>query len=278
MDPALIHEMHFDDEGELPRLYRDLLAYVAGRDATITVGDLGTEPTTTGDRAARVLDALTSWVADGAHMRTTDARAIVAAAVMSRITTLSRWQANPAVACVYGGAQGGASFMVKDFEANGAAIVSEAVADLVVQVADEAWAMARPDLPSADPADWATPVAAADRTIGYQVNFTCLRPGPTGSCSLDPSHTTTVALDRSYTESLNSAHGSSYPMTARFDDLEASRALLPPGASEDPASPYFHDGLVDIVAKASGDVDSIPVAPRDRATVDATAISTLHFD
>jgi penicillin amidase len=276
--PAAIHAMHVDDQQDAARLLHDLLVYLAGRGVGADPGDVTAEPVDRGQRAARLRLGLTAWLAAGGHLRTRDVRAQVAATMITTLAQLARWQASPVVACRYGGGQGGAAWMLKDFALDPAATTTAAVADLVLRTADAAWTALRPGLPGADPASWDAPVVVADRLIRYQVNFTCLRPGQGGSCSLDPTHETRVGLDAAFVDSLNSAHGSSYPLTVDLADPEATRALLPPGVSEDPASPFFHDGLAAIVAKAAGDADAIPAAPRARATVEASATSSQHLE
>ena len=276
--PEAVHAMHVDDQSDAARVYSNLLDYLAGRGVGDDPGDVSAEPATREERVARVRMAMASWLADGGHLRTTDTRARVAAVAVAQLAQLSRWQASPAIGCRWGGGQGGASWMLKDFEASPSTTVTADVVELAQATADRVWDTLRPVLPGPDPAAWITPTAPASRTIGYQVNFTCLAPGQGTSCSLVAAHTAQLALSADFTDSLNSAGGSSYPMTADFADPEAARALLPPGASEDPASPFFHDGLDEIAAKAAGDASAIPPAPRARAVVEATAVSTEHFE
>ncbi|MFN0248681.1 MAG: penicillin acylase family protein [Kofleriaceae bacterium] len=278
VDPAVIDAMHVDDQSDVARLYSSMLDYLAARGIGEDPGDLDAEPATREERVARVRMALASLHADGGHLRTTDTRARVAAAATSQLAQLSRWQVSPSIGCRWGGAQGGVSWMLKDFETSPSTVMTSDVVDLVQRTADQAWTSLRPELPGPDPRAWSTPTEPALRTIGYQINFTCLLPSAGNSCSLTDVHTTQLALSADFSDTLNSAGGSSYPMTVDLANPEAARALLPPGVSEEPTSPFFHDGLDEIVAKAAGDAAALPAAPRVRSVVDATAVGTEHFE
>lgn len=273
VDPAAIHALTFDDGSEIVRIYRDMLVHLAERGTAAAPGDLAVEPTNREQKAARVRLALSAWASAGGHVRHGDPYGELAHAILAKMVTHAR---APAISCVYNGGEGGAAFLAKAFDADPATTLTPAVIELALAVANDAWDEVRAGAAGPDPAAWTATVPPF--TVRYQVNRTCLRPGAGTWCSLDPAHETTVLLDQAFPHTLNSAGGSSYPVTIDFADVEGGRALLPPGASEDPASPFFHDGLAAIVAKGQGTVTSIPRAPRARATVDASATSTRRLD
>jgi penicillin amidase len=277
IDPAAIDALHFDDGADVPRVYRDMIAFAAARGIADDPGDLAAEPVSRGEKAARIRIALDAWVAAGSHLRHSEPRAPIASTVMGQMGIKARIQVNPAIACVYNGAEGGASFLAKSFDADPDAVMTPDVIDYMLQVADAAWDLVRPAMPGPDPATWTT-ASIPDFTVKYQTNFTCLRPGAGGVCSLVPAEEITMKIDQAYVATLTSASGSSYPVTVDHAAIDATRAFLPPGASEDPGSAFFADGLDEIVRKGTGDLSSLPVAPTDRAAIEAVATSSLHLD
>jgi hypothetical protein len=277
--PAAIHAMHVDDQQDAARLLHDLLVYLAGRGVGADPGDVTAEPVDRGQRAARLRLGLTAWLAAGGHLRTRDVRAQVAATMITTLAQLARWQASPVVACRYGGGQGRRGVDAQGLRARPGGDDDRGgwrtwcCAPPTRRGPRCVPAYPGPTRPAGTRRSWWPIASSATRSTSPA----CAR-GQGGSCSLDPTHETRVGLDAAFVDSLNSAHGSSYPLTVDLADPEATRALLPPGVSEDPASPFFHDGLAAIVAKAAGDADAIPAAPRARATVEASATSSQHLE
>jgi hypothetical protein len=115
--------------------------------------------------------------------------------------------------------------------------------------------------------------------VPYQTYFYCVS-GPEPDCPLDPAESFAVPLDAPFVDSLLSSNGSSGTGTVDFSSIDSSRFLVPPGTSEDPASPYFAPGVPAWLGADAGDPTAVPLAPLDRALIESrpTTTETLVYE
>jgi penicillin amidase len=76
--------------------------------------------------------------------------------------------------------------------------------------------------------------------------------------SFDPNNNfRSPGLDCKHTNTILSQHGNSYSQNVRFDDIDLSKSVLPPGLSENPSSPYFDN---QILLWSSGQLHQSPLS------------------
>ncbi len=264
--PADLHGMHFDAKSEIVRGVHDMLAYLDARGVLGEAGDLQEPPTDQRQKAARILLALNAWRQRGGNLSYSDLAWPLVSRLTSQAGIKARYQQNLEFACQFNGSEGGASFAVKTFDQVGAAMITPAVVTWLLELSEAAWDQAVPLQGSTDPTAWTLPAPEA-KVVKYQKNFGCLVPGQGGACSLDAQYETSMVLEDAFIHTINSAFGSSYPVSVDFSEADASQAFLPPGLSEDPASPHFDDGLAFTTRKAARDTSSMPHSTLDRSVV-----------
>ena len=223
-------------------------------------------------KGARVLGGLRRWTDGGAELRRRVLGSTLAGHVVGNFLLPSRCGSNPGFSDLWGEAEGGVSHFMKyieyrvddSFDLGAIAYVNQ----LVLDVAEAAWKKTLADGESWDVAQWQATALGAIEVLpsSYQKNYTCLLEGAGNRCSIDDATqpdalVVDMAIDAWHVHTLNSAYKSSYPATVYFDDIDTSVSVLPPGVSERPTSPYFHNTLPVLEAKSRGEVDSLPLAP-----------------
>jgi penicillin amidase len=76
-------------------------------------------------------------------------------------------------------------------------------------------------------------------------------------------------LDCKHTNTILSQHGNSYSQNVRFDDIDLSMSILPPGVSENPSNPFFNN---QILLWSSGKLHQSPLT---RETIEELATITV---
>jgi penicillin amidase len=273
LTPAEIHGLHFDDSAEPLRLFHELLVYLEARGQVTVLPSLDTAPETASEKAGHVMRALELWLQDGAKLDRTDRSSLLGQTLMSQMGQKARVQANQEFGCRWNGGEGGASHFLKALDQS-TGILGLPEVTWALEVSEAAWdahLVANPSL-AVNPDTW----PAFGRyvfVVPYEMPFFC---ASWDTCSLDPALDGQISVVNGFTATINSAHGSSFPMTANFADLESSRALQPLGISDDPASLHFDDASSIIEDKSRG-VDTLPVAPLDRSLITATSTTQLLY-
>ena len=98
-----------------------------------------------------------------------------------------------------------------------------------------------------------------------------------GNCSLDPSLDQQVPIDGAHGATIISSLGSSGTGTIDHAAIQTSTQLVPYGVTEDPGSPHFASGVAELIAGDTGDQSAIPVAPLDRALIEALDTINLVY-
>jgi penicillin amidase len=214
---------------------------------------------TLSSQAMRALDALESW--DGQYNTSQ-----LVYPLISNFNLMFR-AANTPLALIYGGGEGGlCSFAKKinhDLNVNSSYVPTEEEKDYVSGLLEDAWAKTVRDFGSL-PSEW---LGNYDRTgyVKYQNNLENFG-------SLDPSTDfTSPPLICKHTATILSQHGNSYSQNVRFDSIDLSRSVLPPGISENPNSAFF-DNQVSLWAEGE-----LHPAPLSREIIKAEATSTISL-
>lgn len=76
-----------------------------------------------------------------------------------------------------------------------------------------------------------------------------------------------------HTSTILSQHGNSYSQNVRFDDVDASLSVMPPGISENPQDPFFAD---QIPIWSSGELHEAPLS-RERIEEMLTSVTELQY-
>jgi penicillin amidase len=254
-----LHALHVHSGSIVAERIRDALRVLRVR-GTIP-RDEARPPTTPAARASRLLTALERWTSEGAELR----HGLDSGWMASELVRLSAALARPssdvsrAFICRWGGGEPGVSFFLRRF-GESEATLGGVEADFLILVADVTWRAVETEL-GAEVSRWGER-DVPPTPILYQAYGPCWNPAVSGeSCSLDPRVDLEARLDRAVINTINSAASSSYPATVEVG--RRAYALLPPGVSEDPRSPWFASGIDRIEDKADGLIASIPEAPSD---------------
>jgi len=148
-------------------------------------------------------------------------------------------QSATSLVSIYGGGEGGLCYYTKTvkqkLDENGSYVPTSEESSYVDFILGNAW-VSTIEKYGTDPSRW---LENYDKTllITYQNNLENFG-------SLDQSKDiTSPDLMCKYTSTILSQHGNSYSQNARFDDIDASRSIMPPGISEDPNSSFFGDQI-----------------------------------
>jgi len=256
MTPEDVLAIHTDAGSDIVRLYRDAL------DVLDKKGLLGIANGAEAGKAQAFLGALKLWknAFDNSDPLTPAARWVA-----GNTPGKFRAQHYPEVACKWGGAQGGLSFFLKSFE-QGLVDPSQEAKKFLIETAAAGWdAVSQPG----EPSTWTAPTKTF--SVEYQVNFFCKLDASLGGCALDSTQSFPVSLVDDVIGSIWSQAGNSYSQWVNLADVEGSKAILPPGVSEDPASATFK---INVEAWKSG---TLAPAPMSRAAVDVGAMSTTKL-
>jgi penicillin amidase len=229
LSPADVLAIHGDSGSDVVRILRDALA--ALDDAGLLAA---TDERTT--KAKNVLGALRVWK-DSLTM--TDPVTPLASFFAGNSASKFRNLVYPELACVWGGGQPGLSHFLKDIDRGAHDVATHPASQTyLVDMAAAAWdAAGKPG----DPSTW--PVAHNTFEVKYQANFFCQDDGSMSPCPLDDAQSFSVPLDVAYVGTILSQPGNSYSQLVDFSAIESSRAVMPPGASENPESPWFDNQL-----------------------------------
>ncbi len=148
-------------------------------------------------------------------------------------------QSATSLVSIYGGGEGGLCYFTKTLkqrlDENGSYVPTSEESSYVDFILGNAW-NSTVEKYGTEPSLW---LENYDKTILilYQNNLESFG-------SLDPSKDiVSPDLLCKYTSTILSQHGNSYSQSVRFDDVDASRSVLPPGVSEDPNSSFFEDQI-----------------------------------
>lgn len=234
------------------------------------VGDPGTPE----EQAALARDALDLWIAEGAQFDSGSALARFAASLTGRMVLSSR-SATP-LHCIYAHGNSAPPYILRSYSED-PSVLNLDVAAWAIDSASRAWTDFDPE--SNDPSEWTDP-ETNNFVVEVQNNWYCEHPvdpmNPGIGCSLTPAFEFTALLQRSHTNTINSAPSSSFPFTANFADIDQSRALLPPGTNENPDHPHFDSAVEPWVALGRGE-NALPVAPLTRSAITETSGTTLLY-
>jgi len=216
---------------------------------------------TLSSQAMRALDALESW--NGQYNTSQQVYPLI-----SNFNLMFR-SSNTPLALVYGGGEGGlCSFAKKvshDLNINSFYVPTEEEKNYVNNLLGNAWTKTVSDLGS-NSSEW---LSKYDQTIyvKYQNNLENFG-------SLDSrTDFTSPPLICKHTATILSQHGNSYSQNVRFDSIDLSKSLLPPGISEDPNSSFFDN---QIPLWAEGELHLSPLS-REIIETDATSTTSLSF-
>jgi len=280
--PAAVHALHFDAGSETLRIFRDMLFQLAAEGAitppsgACDVDADGTPDCPPAEQAALALDALDAWTASGAQLRHSNPQNPIAAVLVDQLGARFRPQYYPELVCAWNGSEGGISFLQKAFDADPDVVMADPfVRAFTIEMGALAWsAVYDGNRRGEDPWAWQTPAAAPETTVPYQSYFYCVD-GVANDCPLDPAFNLSVPLDAPFVDSILSSDGSSGTGTVDFADLDGARFLVPPGTSEDPASPTFAPAIPAWLGEDAGDPDAAPLAPLSRALIEAGTTTTV---
>ncbi len=159
----------------------------------------------------------------------------------------------PGVACTWGGGQPGLSHFLKDIDRGTHDVTTHAPSrEFLLDMAAHTWDTHGK---AGAPSSWKTGKHPFE--VKYQSNFFCKTTAASDTCSLDAAHVFTVPVEVEYIGTILSQPGNSYSQFVNFAALEQSRAVMPPGASEDPASPWFDN---QVATWAAGELVTAPLA------------------
>jgi penicillin amidase len=256
MSPADVLAVHGDAGSDVVRILRDALASLEA------AGLIDSSPA--GTKARNTLAALAQWknvltYADPV----TPLAGFLAGESASKFRNLTY----PELACEWGGGQPGLSHFLKDID-NGEHDVTTHPASqkFLIEMAAAAWdEMGKPGAPNT----W--PTTTPTFQVKYQSNFFCHEDGSTSPCPLDDAQSLGVALDVQYVGTILSQAGNSYSQLVDFSALESSRAVMPPGASEDPSSQWF-DNQVELWKDGA-----LAPAPTSLESITADSVETVNL-
>jgi hypothetical protein len=177
--------------------------------------------------------------------------------------------ANTPLALIYGGGEGGlCSFAKKinnNLNVNSEYVPTEDEKNYVTYLLEDAWTKTINDFGS-NPLEW---LVNYDQTVyvNYQNNLENLG-------SLDPNTDfTSPPLICKHTATILSQHGNSYSQNVRFDNIDLSKSILPPGISENPDSPFFDN---QIPLWVEGELHPAPLS-REIIKAEATSTTSLSY-
>lgn len=272
VEPSALHALHVDAGSDVIRLFASGLRELQSR-GVIPADDGARVPRTREEVAARVLTALTRWENEGGGLL--DQRSVgapLAAALQGRMITAARTED---FACVWGAAEGGATHFLREL-ADDPRVIGRPETEMMLTASMNAWTTVLGDL-GADVSRWSGRTTPEPFVVPFQRNFACLVPGEGNGCSLAPAFNGQALINQRYTHTISSAHGSSWPFTVSFADVDDAHAILAPGISEEPTSPRFDDQLVFIEQKGDGDIEGIVDAPLDLTRVTVVEQRTLTY-
>jgi hypothetical protein len=275
-----LHQLHVNAESWATSQYLEILKDLKAT-GVIPAYDPSLLPTTRSEKAARVLRGLRRWSTEGRGLL--DQRSVGAPLADDVLRAMSINARSEPFSCSWGGAEGGASFFLKAY-ADDPTVLGRTEINTALDIAADAWdditstypGERDPTIYSNDVDSWTGRSTPLPTTMGYQRNFMCFWSSQ-GSCSTNASMEVPVELNQYYIPTINSASGSSYPLSVLFHDIDKSRALLPPGNSERPSSRFSLDALRAITAKGNGNITSIPLAPLSPQGRRVTSQTSLYF-
>ena len=208
-------------------------------------------------QAQRALDALQDWT--GQFNSSQSAYPLV-----SNFNLMFR-ASNTPLAAIYGGGEGGlCSFAKKikqDLDTNLQYVPTEDEKNYVDVLLKNAWTKTTTELGS-DQSKW---LQNYDHSIYIKYENNLENFG-----SLDPNDDiVSPPLMCKHTATILSQHGNSYSQNVRFDNIDFSLSILPPGISENPISPLF---INQIPIWAEG---KLHAAPLTRQIVQENAVSVI---
>ncbi len=273
--PAQLHALHLDAGSVAIELYRDILRLLSDRG--LLKLPTGNAAPSRFEKAALALAVIDGWLAEGGQLEHSSKYYRLVSRLPGFMTGTSRYWANPDFSCRFHEAEGGVSFMLKQFDKD-PSIVDAVVTDFVIDVAERAWddLVTKEPGTSSDLSTW-TGGVPLDYAVRYQIDLDCLQPGHgSKSCSFDPSNDLSVPIERSHTATIGDPKNSSFPATVDFAAIDEARAATFPGNNENPDSAHYDDLVPALVSIAKGD-DEFPVTPLDRNLIDAKSTVTLTY-
>jgi acyl-homoserine lactone acylase PvdQ len=277
VSPAQVHALHLDATSKSVELYRAVLQKLSASGAITKPASLATAPTTPAEKAGRALEVLDLWQTGGALLSRTAPTAVFVGRLNGTMLSKSRYYQHPKFSCKWHESEGGVSRFLKAFDKDDKALTT-IEQDWAIDVAKTAWDATMTASPTlgVDPSKWPAGAPLAHSAHNHQ-NFFCAHPtSQKDNCSLDPAAKLTLSIDRGYIHTVNSAQASSYPATVDYADIDAAKALLPPGQSEDPQSPYYKDAVDELEAISRGE-DKFPAAPLSRGKITETSKVQLTY-
>jgi penicillin amidase len=214
---------------------------------------------TLSSQTLRTLDALQAW--NGQYNTSQPVYPLI-----SNCNLMFRSQVTP-LALTYGGGEGGLCNFAKkinqDLNTNTDYVPTEDEKNYVDSLLGNAWTKTIVDFGS-NQSEW---LENYDKTVSvkYQNNLENLG-------SLNPNTDfTSPSLMCKHTATILSQHGNSYSQNVRFDNIDLSRSVLPPGISEDPNSPFF-DNQIPVWVEGE-----LHPAPLSREIIEGEATSTTSL-
>ena len=252
LSPEEVLAIHSDAGSDVVRILRDAL------EAMDAAGQLS-------GKAKSTLEALRLWK----NQLTMSDPVTPLASNFARMSASQFRNLNyPELACVWGGGEPGISHFLKDIDRGEHDVTAHPdsqkfLIDMAALVWDSHGKPGTADSWSAKP---------FPHQVKYQSNFFCKTTGIGDEpCSLDNAHQFVQPVDVEYIGTILSQPGNSYSQLVNFADLQASRAVFPPGASEDPASEWFK---VQTPTWAAGE---LAVAPTALETVLGDAVESVNL-
>ena len=216
---------------------------------------------TLSSQALRALDALQSW--NGQYNTSQSVYPLI-----SNFNLMFR-STNTPLALVYGGGEGGlCSFAKKinhDLNINPYYVPTEDEKNYVDSLLENAWTKTLTDFGS-NPSEW---LENYDQTVyvKYQNNLENL-----GTLDANTDFTSPPLICK-HTATILSQHGNSYSQNVRFDSIDLSKSVLPPGVSEDSNSPFFDNQISFWV---EGELHPSPLS-RGIILTEATSTTSLSY-
>lgn len=210
------------------------------------------------EEATNALEVLDSW---NGEYNTSQ----LAYPLIENLNLMFRPNVTP-LASTYGGGQAGLCYFAKTMKMNldqdPEYVPTTEERDYIDSLLKDAWQKTINKYGNDDPSQW---LRQYDKTIllKYQNNLENF-----GSLDINK-NIRSPELDCKHTNTILSQHGNSYSQNVRFDNIDLSKSLLPPGLSENPSSPYFDN---QILIWSSGELHQSPLT---RETIEELATKTL---
>ncbi len=254
LTPDEVLAIHQDAGSDVVRILRD--AYVALDQAGLLAGS---------SKAQSLVTALVEWK----DVLTLDDPVTPLASFLADNSASKFRNLNyPALACEWGGGQPGLNQFLKAIDKGELDVTTDTNAQAyLIDMAEGAWDKAgKPGAPDT----W--PLGSKKFDVIYQGNFFCKDDGSLSPCALDPQESLVAVLDVHHVGTILSQTGNSYSQFVDFSAIESSRAVLPPGESEDPSSQWFQNQIDTWQAKdlvsAPSSLDSVMTGSVESVTLE----------